>query len=263
MKLGKKLICLLLCFAMLVTTLTCVAAAKKQDAVYTASTVQEALDLIAQQDVDHDCKTKCHGNCGYSPVIIVPGIMQSQVYVQNKEGTGDLMTVDGFPIVEGMDMAFMFDTQSVKQDVKKMIFPLLTAFLFGRKAQFIDLVCEILDKCFYSHYFNEDGTRVYPAQVDEYWYSLEECKNHPEKSYNYAKGYSTDKNGNTLLHAALMRAAFDNIRSVLEPDNGNPAFSLYVYLIGKGCDPEVKNKRGVSCRGLLSLLQNKVRSDLL
>ena len=198
MKLGKKLICLLLCFAMLVTTLTCVAAAKKQDAVYTASTVQEALDLIAQQDVDHDCKTKCHGNCGYSPVIIVPGIMQSQVYVQNKEGTGDLMTVDGFPIVEGMDMAFMFDTQSVKQDVKKMIFPLLTAFLFGRKAQFIDLVCEILDKCFYSHYFNEDGTRVYPAQVDEYWYSLEECKNHPEKSYNYAKGYSTDKNGNTL-----------------------------------------------------------------
>ena len=72
-----------------------------------------------------------------------------------------------------------------------------------------------------------------------------------------------DKNGNTLLHAALMRAAFDNIRSILEPDDGNPAFSLYVYLIGKGCDPEVKNKRGVSCRGLLSLLQNKVRSDLL
>ncbi|MGN0635009.1 MAG: esterase/lipase family protein [Acutalibacteraceae bacterium] len=148
--------------------------------------------------IDHSCKTDCGGQCGYTPVIIVPGIMQSQVYVQNQEGTGDLMTVDGFPIVEGMDMQFMFDTQSVKQDLKKMIWPILKALLFGQKAKLTDLVCEIADKCFYSHYFNEDGTRVYDAQVDEYWYSVEESKNHPEKSYGYAKGYRTDKDGNTL-----------------------------------------------------------------
>lgn len=148
--------------------------------------------------IDHSCKTDCGGQCGYSPVIIVPGIMQSQVYVQNQDGTGDLMTVDGFPIVESMDMQFMFDTQSVKQDLKKMIWPILKALLFGQKAKLTDLVCEIADKCFYSHYFNEDGTRVYDAQVDEYWYSVEESKNHPDKSYGYAKGYRTDKDGNTL-----------------------------------------------------------------
>ena len=197
MKLCKKTISLILCLALVVTTLSFGAAAKDDDSVTAAPTVEAALQMLAD-DVDHSCKTTCHGDCGYSPVIIVPGIMQSQVYVQNKEGTGDLLTVDGFPIVEGMDMAFMFDTESVKQDVKKMIFPLLKAFILGRKAEFTDLVCEILDKCFYSHYFNEDGTRVYEAKVDEYWYSLEECKNRPEKSYNYAKGYSTDKNGNTL-----------------------------------------------------------------
>ena len=55
-----------------------------------------------------ECKTECGGECGVSPVIIVHGIMQSQVYVQDKEGN-DIMTSDGFPIVEGMDMAFMFD----------------------------------------------------------------------------------------------------------------------------------------------------------
>ena len=198
MKQLKKIVSLVLCAALLVTTLTCAVSAAPQDDVLTVSTVSEALDLLAPENVDHSLKTTCNGDCDYSPVIIVPGIMQSQVYVQNKEGTGDLLTVDGFPIVEGMDMAFMFDTQSVKQDVKKMILPLLKAFLLGRKAEFIDLVCEILDKCFYSHYFNEDGTRVYEAQVDEYWYSLEECKKHREKSYNYAKGYSTDKDGNTL-----------------------------------------------------------------
>lgn len=185
MKLCKKTISLILCLSLVLTTLSFGVSAK---AGSTADT----------QTVDHTCKTTCHGKCGHSPVIIVPGIMQSQVYVQNKEGTGDLLTVDGFPIVEGMDMAFMFDTESVKQDVQDMIFPLLMALMLGNKEEFTDLVCEILDKCFYSHYFNEDGTRVYDVQVDEYWYSLEECKNHPEKSYNYAKGYSKDKKGNTL-----------------------------------------------------------------
>lgn len=180
MKKSQKILAFLLALTMVLSALPFAAFAKEEIAV------------------DHTCKTDCGGQCGYSPVIIVPGIMQSQVYVQNEEDTGDLLTVDGFPIVEGMDMQFMFDTQSVKQDLKKMIWPILKALLFGQKAKLTDLVCEIADKCFYSHYFNEDGTRVYNAQVDEYWYSVEEAKNHPEKSYGYAKGYRTDKDGNAL-----------------------------------------------------------------
>jgi len=40
---------------------------------------------------DREVKTHCGGKCGYSPVIVVPGIMQSQTYVQDKNGN-DLMT---------------------------------------------------------------------------------------------------------------------------------------------------------------------------
>ena len=196
MKSLRRILSFVLCASLLLSLFPIAAHAESKTDVSVSQSVQQALDLLAQDG--SDVMTDCHGNCAYSPLIIVPGIMQSQVYVQEKDGSGDLHTVDGFPIVEGMDMAFMFDTMSVKQDVKKMIFPLLKALLLGRKAEFTKLVCEILDKCFYAHYFTEDGERIYPIEVDEYWYSLEEAKNHPEKSYNYAKGYSTDKDGNTL-----------------------------------------------------------------
>ena len=196
MKNCKRFLSVILCVALLLGTVSLHASAKGTS-VTAADSLQAALDLLTS-GVDHDCKTTCRGNCGYSPIIIVPGIMQSQVYVQEKDGSGDLHTVDGFPIVEGMDFEFMFDTKSVKQDLKKQIFPLLLDLLLGRKEAFIDKICAIADKCFYSHYFNPDGTRVYPAQVDEYWYSVEESKNHPEKSYNYAKSYREDDEGNTI-----------------------------------------------------------------
>ena len=202
----KKALCFILVAALLVPTFVCAAAETQENSgfIQTVATVDEALSIVSEESdntsdgVCHDCLTECKGNCSYSPVIIVPGIMQSQVYVQNKENTGDLLTVDGFPIVEGMDMAFMFDTKAVTEELKKMILPLLKALLLGRRSDLIDLVCEIADKCFYSHYFNEDGTRAYEAQVDEYWYSLEVAKTKPEKSYMYAKGYKKDKDGNTL-----------------------------------------------------------------
>lgn len=148
---------------------------------------------------DWSRKTTCAGDdgCPYTPVIIVPGIMQSQVYVTDKEGN-DMMTSDGFPIVEGMDMQFMFDMNALIKDLKKMAPGLVWDLLLGRKERFGDKVVQILDACCESHYFNPDGTRKYGASVDEYWYSYEEAKNHPDKSYNYAKGYGKDEKGNAL-----------------------------------------------------------------
>ncbi|MBR3588055.1 MAG: hypothetical protein IKL16_00675 [Clostridia bacterium] len=49
-------------------------------------------------EYDHSCQTDCKGDCEYTPIVIVHGIMQSQVYVQDKEGN-DVLTSDGFPIV--------------------------------------------------------------------------------------------------------------------------------------------------------------------
>lgn len=144
-----------------------------------------------------ECKTDCGGECGVSPVIIVHGIMQSQVYVQDKEGN-DIMTSDGFPIVEGMDMAFMFDTVALGNAFKEAIGEILLSIATGNKDGLLDTVLEILDESFSSHYFNPDGTRTNGVAVDEYWYSLEECMTKPDKSYGYAKGYGKDENGNTL-----------------------------------------------------------------
>ncbi|MBR4451295.1 MAG: hypothetical protein IKS39_05615 [Clostridia bacterium] len=146
---------------------------------------------------DHEVKTHCGGKCGYSPVIIVPGIMQSQTYVQDSEGN-DIMTSDGFPIVEGMDMSFMFDTVEVKERIKSAVPDILKAVLRRDRDALLDILIDIFDDSFKDHYFNPDGTRVNGVSVDEYWYSLEECKNTPDRSYGYAKGYSKDDDGNVL-----------------------------------------------------------------
>lgn len=152
---------------------------------------------LAAHDWTDECLTECHGECGQSPLIIVPGIMQSQVYVQDGNGN-DLLTSDGFPIVEGMDMAFMFDTIALENEFKAAIGEILKDVLLHNRDGLLDTVLGILDKSFSSHYFNPDGTRVNDVSVDEYWHSLAVCKETPEKSYNYAKGYSKDENGKAL-----------------------------------------------------------------
>ena len=50
--------------------------------------------VCAAQTVPHysnECVSHCGGDCEYSPLIVVPGIMQSQVYVQDENGN-DLLT---------------------------------------------------------------------------------------------------------------------------------------------------------------------------
>lgn len=152
---------------------------------------------LAAHEWTDECLTDCHGECGQSPLIIVPGIMQSQVYVQDENGK-DLLTSDGFPIVEGMDMAFMFDTIALENEFKAAIGEILKDVALRDRDALLDTVLGILDESFKSHYFNPDGTRVNDVAVDEYWHSLAVCKETPEKSYNYAKGYSKDENGKTL-----------------------------------------------------------------
>ncbi len=143
---------------------------------------------LAAHDWTNECFTECGGKCGQSPLIIVPGIMQSDVYVQDKDGN-DLLTSEGYPIVEGMDMAFMFDTEKLKADFKDAIGEILKDVALHDRDALLDCVLGILDDNFSSHYFNPDGTRVNADSVEEYWYSLEECKKHVAKAHNYAKGY--------------------------------------------------------------------------
>ena len=50
-----------------------------------------------------------------------------------------------------------------------------------------------------------------------------------------------DKNGNTLLHAALLRAVFTDFENIYEP--GSPCRQYYDYLVARGCDPDKKIKK--------------------
>ena len=179
----KKTICLILALCMILLPAG-VAFAADGEAEY-------------KHEWDHECKNDCGGDCGNTPVIIIPGIMQSQTYVQDGNGN-DILTSEGFPILEGMDLAFMFDTEAVKREIKEAVPDILKAIAKRDRDELFDILIEIFDHSFADHYFNPDGTRVNPAATDEYWYSLAECKNTPDKSYNYAKGYSKDENGNPL-----------------------------------------------------------------
>ncbi len=175
----KKLISLLLVVVLLATSIT---------AAFAAKPIPE---------YDHNCLTDCQGDCEYTPIIVVHGIMQSQVYVQDKEGN-DILTSDGFPIVEGMDMQFMFDMNTITDAIPSIIVKLLLSVLMGDRDVFVDELVDVVDEAFSSHYFNPDGTRENGVHVDEYWYSNEVAMTKPDKSYGYAQGYRTDDEGNTL-----------------------------------------------------------------
>lgn len=173
----KKIISILLAIAVLATSITTFA--------------------LAAPDYNHNCVSDCKGDCEYSPLIVVPGIMQSQVYVQDENGN-DLLTSDGFPIVEGMDMQFMFDMKAITDEIPSIVLDLVFALLAGDRDIFVDGFIEVFDNAFSSHYFNPDGTRTNEVDVDQYWYSAEVAMTKPDKSYGYAQGYRTDDEGNTL-----------------------------------------------------------------
>ena len=148
-------------------------------------------------EYDHTCQTDCQGNCEYTPIVVVHGIMQSQVYVQDKEGN-DVLTSDGFPIVEGMDMQFMFDMKTITDAIPSIIWKLFLAVITGDRDVFVDELVRVVDSAFNSHYFKPDGTRENGIHVDEYWYSNEVAMTKPDKSYGYTQGYKKDDDGNTL-----------------------------------------------------------------
>ncbi len=148
-------------------------------------------------EYDHNCLTDCKGECEYTPIVVVHGIMQSQVYVQDKEGN-DILTSDGFPIVEGMDMQFMFDMKTITSSIPSILLKLVLGLITGNRDIFVDELVRVVDSAFNSHYFSPDGTRANGVHVDEYWYSDEVAMTKPDKSYGYAQGYKKDDDGNTL-----------------------------------------------------------------
>ena len=72
-----------------------------------------------------------------------------------------------------------------------------------------------------------------------------------------------DINGNTLLHAALLRAVYADITSLFKTDN--PYRNRYDFLLENGCRSDAKNEAGFSCDDLSKILKENVElfSDIV
>ena len=190
------------------------------------------LGVVSAAFAEGECLTSCAHDAGAendaNPIIIIPGIMQSQTYLVSTEEdykgdghiyipekdtpqyidekTGYIMTNEatsatgdreGFPVVEGMDMSFMFDTNAIVEDLKANIPEILKAMITPGNDDLFDMVVDIVDKAFKDHYFNPDGTPLYERSVDTYDYSLAVAKEKPDRANLFAQGYREDENGNT------------------------------------------------------------------
>ncbi len=195
----KKIIATVLTGCLLVSTISVAASAtgvsvKELDngsKVITAASVEEAMDYLAESNTDCiECtapetdnwtrKTDCDGKCGHAPAIIVPGILQSQVYLQDENGN-DLVTESGAPIMESMDMQYLFDMDKLADDLPKLISPLINLLATKDSTKFVDALNGILNDNLGVHYFNDDGTRDAKTSAVEYWYSLEVAETKPDK----------------------------------------------------------------------------------
>ena len=80
---------------------------------------------------------------------------------------------------------------------------------------------------------------------------------------DYGASLCRDINGNTLLHAALLRAVYAYITSLFKTDN--PYRNRYDFLLENGCRSDVKNEAGFSCDDLLKILKENVElfSDIV
>lgn len=67
----------------------------------------------------------------------------------------------------------------------------------------------------------------------------------------------SDKNGNTLLHAALLRAVFTDIENAC--NQGTSCRKYYDYLVARGGNPDKKNKKGVSCNDIFVIIRKKLQ----
>ena len=116
--------------------------------------------------IDSGVKTECGGNCEYCPTIVVPGILQTQAYLQTEDGQ-DMLSSDGSPIMESMDMKYFVDSAKFKDDIMTIIPQALLMLLTGADCGLTKKLTKVMDDNVNMHYFNQDGTRITPVKIQD------------------------------------------------------------------------------------------------
>ncbi len=134
--------------------------------------------------IDSGVKTECGGNCEYCPTIVVPGILQTQAYLQTEDGQ-DMLSSDGSPIMESMDMKYFVDSAKFKDDIMTIIPQALLMLLTGADCGLTKKLTKVMDDNVNMHYFNQDGTRITPVKIQDNSYSVKEADNYKDKFRGY------------------------------------------------------------------------------
>ncbi len=136
--------------------------------------VFSAVSIVASAEV----KTECNGNCDTCPAIVVPGIGQSNVWALDKNGDY-LLDADGdrisaFPAVV-----------NVGSIVLKAIVPVLLTLITQRDMGLSAALRSIVLDAFDVNLCDENGKNTGDIEVEKYFYSVAECSEYEkEQIYN-------------------------------------------------------------------------------
>ncbi len=179
--------------------------------IITAKTEEEAMKYLQEFECE-ECetapetgkwtrKTTCNGQCGHAPAIIVPGILQSQVYlldnygkiimsgeenkspeeikkiINNKEEWDKVRANGERPtaVAESLLVQNFFNFDELLAKLPEIIGELTKAIVSKDTDAFADYVSGLVGDNLSAHYFNEDGTRNNDIYLVEYWHSLAEA----------------------------------------------------------------------------------------
>ena len=114
-----------------------------------------------------EIKTKCGGNCGYCPTVIVPGIGQSRIHLL--DGGGNRVRMKGLPGVN-----FPVDFRPLRLAVS-LALPALKMIVTRKDTGFSDKAAKAFAGCFTACGTAADGRPVNRIEVERYLKSAAAC----------------------------------------------------------------------------------------
>ncbi len=165
MKKMKATLALVLALIIAFSTFTCASAASADDTADSA--VAQAVDtLVEEAQQESGTHADCHdGDCGYSPVVVVPGINHSPTYLYD-ENDQPVLNKDGDRIGGTL---LILDTDNLVQILlKKLALPLVKMLVTQTDSGFPKAVYETICELFSIQQCDNEGVPVNNLKTEKY-----------------------------------------------------------------------------------------------
>ncbi len=164
MKKMKATLALVLALIIAFSTFTCASAASADNTADSA--VAQAVDTLADTAQESGTHGDCHGgDCGYSPVVVVPGINHSPTYLYD-ENDQPVLNKDGDRIGGTL---LILDTDNLVQILlKKLALPLVKMLVTQTDSGFPKAVYETICDLFSIQKCDNEGVPVNNLKTEKY-----------------------------------------------------------------------------------------------